>query len=393
MPVLKIAAVAVALVLGSIVASARMSNPPDLLRASATTPAGVSAVANVTGRAAIATLAVHDVVTSRSEAVAASTSADIERATPSPDTSAITSAAANTSGSEPAVTTRPTLDDDPGETRRTASSESPGSAPVENDDPAARDEAAATPSPPPPPAEPMLGFDTCETPSVGDMRAWKDTSPYGAVGIYIGGVARHCPNTALDTPAWVTAVVAQGWRLIPTYVGLQAPCSDFNARMDPASPAAQGTQSADDAADRAARAGLGAGAPIYFDLESHDPDPACSEVVKTFLSAWTRRLHERGYVAGLYGNVNSGIGTAASMVGVAGHQPVDAIWIAAWSGTGQLTGFNTIPDGVWSDAQRIHQYAGDHDETWGGITINVDSNLVHAPVYPTQQMLAAQGSG
>jgi hypothetical protein len=81
------------------------------------------------------------------------------------------------------------------------------------------------------------------------------------------------------------------------------------------------------------------------------------------------------------------------MVGVAGHQPVDAIWIAAWSGTGQLTGFNTIPDGVWSDAQRIHQYAGDHDETWGGITINVDSNLVHAPVYPTQQMLAAQGSG
>jgi hypothetical protein len=78
---------------------------------------------------------------------------------------------------------------------------------------------------------------------------------------------------------------------------------------------------------------------------------------------------------------------------VAGYEPVDAIWIAAWSGTGQLTGFNVIPDGVWSDAQRMHQYAGDHDETWGGVTINIDSNLVHAPVYPTQQMLAAQGSG
>jgi hypothetical protein len=187
--------------------------------------------------------------------------------------------------------------------------------------------------------------------------------------------------------------VAQGWRVVPTYVGLQAPCSDYNARMDPSSPSAQGTQSADDAADRAARAGLGQGAPIYFDLESHEPDAACSEVVKTFLSSWTHRLHERGYVAGLYGNLNSGIGTAASMVGVAGYEPVDAIWIAAWSGTGQLTGFNVIPDGVWSDAQRMHQYAGDHDETWGGVTINIDSNLVHAPVYPTQQMLAAQGSG
>jgi hypothetical protein len=256
--------------------------------------------------------------------------------------------------------------------------------------------AAATPSPLPPPVppeEPMLGFDTCETPSVDDMGVWKQTSPYSAVGIYIGGIARNCPNPALDNSAWVTAVVAQGWRIVPTYVGLQAPCSDFNARMDPSSPSAQGTQSADDAADRAARAGLGQGAPIYFDLESHDPDPACSEVVKTFLSSWTHRLHERGYLAGLYGNLNSGIGTAASMVGVAGYEPVDAIWIAAWSGTGQLTGFNVIPDGVWSDAQRMHQYAGDHDETWGGVTINIDSNLVHAPVYPTQQMLAAQGSG
>jgi hypothetical protein len=51
------------------------------------------------------------------------------------------------------------------------------------------------------PSAPMLGFDTCETPSVAEMSAWKGTSPFGAVGIYIGGAARHCPNPALDLPA------------------------------------------------------------------------------------------------------------------------------------------------------------------------------------------------
>jgi hypothetical protein len=26
--------------------------------------------------------------------------------------------------------------------------------------------------------------------------------------------------------------------------------------------------------------------------------------------------------------------------------------------------------------QRVHQFKGGHDETWGGVTINVDSNAV-----------------
>jgi hypothetical protein len=397
----KVAAVVVALVLSSIVASARVSNPPRVSRASATLSVAGSMLARATDRIAVAVPAVHDVVAQRSEPVAQMTVAEVERATPVSDTSVVASAAADigsapaggsepstTPSSEPTAEKRPAPSEDTNGARRATTSQSTEATPVATDAQAQPATAPPPPPPPPPPAapaQPMLGFDTCETPSVDDMRVWKAASPYGAVGIYIGGTARHCPNTALDNSAWVNAVAAQGWRLVPTYVGLQAPCSDFNARMDPSSsPALQGTQSADDAADRAARAGIGQGAPIYFDLESHDPDAACSEVVKTFLNAWTRRLHERGYISGLYGNLNSGIGTAASMVGVAGYEPVDAIWIAAWSGTGRLTGFNVIPDGVWSGAQRMHQYIGDHDETWGGVTVNIDSNLVHAPVYPAQ---------
>ena len=30
--------------------------------------------------------------------------------------------------------------------------------------------------------------------------------------------------------------------------------------------------------------------------------------------------------------------------------------------------------------QRLHQYVGDHKETWGGVTINIDSSVVDGPV-------------
>jgi hypothetical protein len=235
----------------------------------------------------------------------------------------------------------------------------------------------------------MLGFDTCETPSVAEMSAWKGASPFGAVGIYIGGASRHCPNQALDSPGWVTAVTAQGWRLIPTYVGLQAPCSDFHALMDPANASLQGAQAADDAVLHAQRAGIGTGAPIYFDLEAFgDADDACIAAVQAFLSSWAQRLHDSGYLAGLYGNLRSGISAAARMVDIPRAVLVDALWIAAWSGNAHLGGFDYLLDGHWSGAQRTHQYLGDHEETWGNVTLAIDSNFVNGPVYPTDTMLA-----
>jgi hypothetical protein len=32
--------------------------------------------------------------------------------------------------------------------------------------------------------------------------------------------------------------------------------------------------------------------------------------------------------------------------------------------------------GLWVNHQRLHQYKGDHNETWGGVTINIDSNFL-----------------
>src|SRR5580658_2643337 len=56
-----------------------------------------------------------------------------------------------------------------------------------------------------------LGFDVCAAPSAAFMRAWRRSSPYRAVGIYIGGSDRACDQRNL-TAGWVRREAAAGWR-------------------------------------------------------------------------------------------------------------------------------------------------------------------------------------
>src|SRR5580704_3517729 len=64
-----------------------------------------------------------------------------------------------------------------------------------------------------------LGFDVCSTPSLSQMQAWS-ASPYRAIGVYIGGISSACAQPNL-TAAWISEQATNGWRVIPTYVGLQ----------------------------------------------------------------------------------------------------------------------------------------------------------------------------
>ena len=74
------------------------------------------------------------------------------------------------------------------------------------------------------------GFDKCAAGTVAQMQTWRTSSPYRDANIYYGGSARACSQTNL-TPSWVSAVFQQGWRLIPTWVGPQAPCSSFGNKF------------------------------------------------------------------------------------------------------------------------------------------------------------------
>lgn len=221
-----------------------------------------------------------------------------------------------------------------------------------------------------------LGFDACTAPSRRSMSAWA-TSPYRAIGVYVGGLNRGCAQPNL-TASWVAEQTAAGWHLIPTYVGLQAPTSSCSscAKLSTslATATAQGGEAATDAVDQARIAGIGEGSPIYFDMESYSRTTSATEATLAFLGAWTSRLHALGYDSGVYSSSASGIADLASRLGSGYGQP-DDLWVANWDGRANTTG-SYFPAGAWTGHERIHQYLGGHDETYGGVTINIDNDYV-----------------
>jgi Domain of unknown function (DUF1906) len=222
-----------------------------------------------------------------------------------------------------------------------------------------------------------LGFDACSAPSTTTLAAWS-VSPYRALGVYIGGINRACSQPNL-TSTWVATVIGAGWVLIPTYVGLQAPSDVCGcASINPSQAATQGVAAADDAILQASALGIGPGNPIYYDMEGYARNATNTSAVLTFLDAWTERLHTRGYVSGVYGSAASTITDLVSQYGL-GYSEPDDIWIANWNGLA-TTDDPYVPDSYWSNHQRIHQYRGGHNETWGGVKINVDNNYLDGAV-------------
>jgi hypothetical protein len=219
-----------------------------------------------------------------------------------------------------------------------------------------------------------LGFDTCSAPSSKAMAAWAE-SPFRGVGIYIGGENSACSQPNLSA-SWVSAQTTAGWHLIPTYVGLQAPTSSCSscAKLTTVAAGSQGAAAAEDAVAESTAIGIGAGSPIYFDMESYSPTTSATKAVLTFLEAWTNKLHELGYTSGVYSSSGSGIVDLADQVGTTYGLP-DNLWIANWNNA-QDTKDSVVPETAWANHQRIHQFRGGHDETYGGVTINIDSDYV-----------------
>ncbi len=218
------------------------------------------------------------------------------------------------------------------------------------------------------------GFDTCEDPSSAQLQAWL-ASTYRGVGVYIGGANMGCSQPNLNA-AYVSQAVAEGWYLIPTYVGLQAPGNSCGcAAITPSQAAAQGAAAAEDAVSDAEAVGIGAGSPIYDDMEAYSTGGSHTTTVLTFLSAWTNELHALGYLSGVYSSSDSGIHDLVAANGDPSYTMPDDIWIADWNGE-QTTADGSVPSGDWNDNQRLHQYEGGHDETWGGVKLDVDSDEV-----------------
>jgi Domain of unknown function (DUF1906) len=239
---------------------------------------------------------------------------------------------------------------------------------------------ARPPSPPPAPPGAQLGFDTCGAPALKTMQAWR--AKYTVAAVYIGGQEMGCGYGNLSK-SWVQSAEAMGWSLMPVFVGLQAPCNSFSREINPSQAAAQGKQAATQAVSDAASFGLGPGSPIYFDMEAYNEKKAsCVTAVLTFLDSWDRQLQASGYVSGVYSSVESGVVNLQTTTSIAGHPLTkpQAIWFALWNNVADLTGSPYMTPAVWPPAARSKQYAGPRVVKVGGISLDIDSDLVDSPV-------------
>ena len=205
------------------------------------------------------------------------------------------------------------------------------------------------------------------------MSAW-DGSPFRAVGIYMGGANMACSQPNLSA-AWVSNESNAGWHLIPIYVGLQAPSNSCGcASIASADAAAEGTAAAADAVTQAQALGIGAGNPIYFDMEGYTRSTTNSSGVLAFLAAWTNGLHTEGYESGVYSSEDSGIEDLVSQFGT-GYAEPDDIWFAHWNSEATVSDAG-LPAADWASGQRLHQYEGGHNATYDGAKLNIDSDFL-----------------
>ncbi|MET7639330.1 glycoside hydrolase domain-containing protein [Streptomyces sp. NPDC005438] len=228
-------------------------------------------------------------------------------------------------------------------------------------------------------------LDTCQAPSAEAMRAWRTSSPYRGVGVYIGGRGRACPDQPHLTRGWMREVDDSGWSVLPIYVGSQSPCvrseNKRHVRMESSDGWGQGVREAEDAVNRARGLGIAKDSPVYLDMEAYDrSDRDCADTTLSFVKGWSERVRQLGYLAGYYSSADSGIAHLAS-ARRAGHQGLpDVVWFARWKGTPSVDAEPVLGREDWKPHRRVHQYEGNVVRRYGGYRMQIDSNQVDAPV-------------
>ncbi len=243
-------------------------------------------------------------------------------------------------------------------------------------------------------------FDQCVTQPQDVMDVWLTSSPYWAVGIYIAGDSRYCGDDKQTnlTPEWVATQLSYGWRLIPITVGPQASCATrykdkVRIKADPTDDyAAAREQARAEAAETVRRAqllGIPERTTLWYDIEHFDIGKIrCRDSALAFLSAWTTKLHELNYVSGVYSSASSGIKMLdeARRFSPGRYTMPDQLWVAEWVDAGGYRQPPTPePPSLYSayfdasawEGKVMRQYRGGHDETYGGVTINIDTNYLH----------------
>ncbi len=235
------------------------------------------------------------------------------------------------------------------------------------------------------------GFDQCHAPDQRSMNRWLTHSPFLAVGIYISGNSRACRDQPNLTPQWISTQLAKGWRLLPITLGPQASCQPRFPRYqdDPKINPKRGTDglyqwARDQGAAEAAKTvgvaqslGIAAGSTLWYDLEGFNDNLGdCRESALAFLSTWTDQLHALGYRSRrlLQRRVGHPDPRRRARRPARTVQPAGPDLDRPLGRLRQHLHLVHLRSDGWLPGGRMKQYQGGHDETWGGVRINIDRN-------------------
>ncbi len=236
------------------------------------------------------------------------------------------------------------------------------------------------------------GFDQCLAPTQSAMNAWLRHSPFLAVGIYISGDSRGLPEPAQPDPELGRHPAAQGLAAAadhPRPAGLlQSPFPEVRQRRDDQPQAGasngysrarvQGRAEANKAVPRREGAGhLGSEHPVvrHRGLRPHPaPVPRVGARLpeRLDLAAASAELRVRCLLQRRLGHQDP---RRRPREPAGKFNLPDRIWLARWDGKAN-TSSSYIRDDGWRPGGRVKQYQGGHNETWGGVTINIDRNFL-----------------
>ena len=143
----------------------------------------------------------------------------------------------------------------------------------------------------------------------------------------------------------MTAASLQGWRIIPIYVGYQAPCTGRSSatKFTSTTAATLGTADAADAVLQAQALGMLPGSAIYGDMEHYSATDGVPHSGAGLRLGMDQGVAPTGYLAGMYANLSSGAKHLSEAYASTAYARLDALWIARWDNSTALTGWAGIP--------------------------------------------------
>ena len=234
---------------------------------------------------------------------------------------------------------------------------------------------------PPRPGTASPGFDKRDFPGLSQMQIWWATSPYEWVGYYL-------PAPCYAGVAWTgnrQQLQLQGWGLAVLYVGMQQPRAsarpaDTTQAAIAAAPtrcstntlsAEQGRLDADDAVSVVVADGFAEGTTVFLDVER---TMQYSEALDAYVRAWVGRVLELRFTPGIYGhriNAESLFSSQRAVYRAAGDPRDPPFWISNSQGF-DLT---KAPAESGFAFATIWQNPSDANQTYGGVTFRIDSNV------------------